>query len=145
MKNKKFFIVIPLVILLVVLSVIIFILLTRNHGISVKIVSPPRDIVGGITKYEVDGASSITEANKAIIKEYYKEDGTYFKVITDSEIQSIANQITADGCGQIVSSYVGPPPVNDARNWVNFLDDEYNHINIYLLDNEYLVQTQCEY
>lgn len=140
MNKKIFYIIIIIASMFFIAGLSIIILQTKKDGVNVNIL--PDDSIGGATKYEVTGVKSEIEANKAIIEKVYNGDGV-FRAITNHESQDIANKISVDGCGQISKSYTLGPPVDDAVNWTNFSNDNYDDIVVYMLDDKYLVHTDC--
>lgn len=144
--DKKLIILAAFAFVMVLIEVIAIIMNLQNpSGLSVRIISPPGEVNGGAIKYEVTGASSVTEANKAIILEEYNNDHITesFRKITEKEAQDVAEQITRAGCGQITEQYVLAPPVKNAINWRNFGNDSNDTIETYMLDDEFLVQIDC--
>lgn len=141
MNNKKAFSIVGIIVIFIIAICVILLLQTKDSTIDVNI-SSSGDINGGTTKYEVTGTKSEIDANKAIIKKVYNGDNS-FRAITDQELQNIADEILANGCGQITESYILGPPISGAVNWTNFGNNNHDNIVIYMLDNQYLVHAEC--
>ncbi|MBO4813142.1 hypothetical protein J5491_03275 [Candidatus Saccharibacteria bacterium] len=140
MKKKVIFCVVGVATIVLLVVCVVLVLQAKGNGVSVNIL--PSNSIGGATKYEVTGARSEMEANKAIIQKEYS-DNEFFRAITEQELQNIVNKIAADGCGQITESYTLGPPVDDAINWTNYGNDNHDDIAVYMFDEKYLVTTDC--
>lgn len=138
--NKKIFYIVGIIMTIIAIIGVIFVLQIKENGINVSILSTGD--IGGTTKYEVTGAKSEIEANRAIIKKVYSNNEP-FRAVTDQELQDIVNKISSSGCGQITESYTLGPPLNGAVNWTNFGNNNHDDIVVYMLDDQYLVYTEC--
>ncbi len=148
-KNyKPFYITIGVIGTLILTAIIITVVnltsTTSTDGITVDIIFPQGEIVGGAaTKYKVTGTKSAKEANAAIIKKQFQDDES-FRAITDQELKNIVDYIALSGCGQITESYTTGPPAKGARNWTNYGNEKGDSISVYILDDKYLVSTDCQ-
>lgn len=129
-----------------IISIVAIVDFNRNidiSGVVVDVTYPPENTAGGATTYKVTGAKSVRAANAAIIKNRYPGD-EYFRAITDQELRNIVNIIALKGCGQITESYGATgPPVDNARNWIHYSNDNYDSIDVYVLDGKYRVIADC--
>jgi hypothetical protein len=146
-NNKQTYITIGVsIVLLIVLIFATALYFTKPinlDGITVDITPPSDGVGGGTTTYKVTGAKSAKEANAAIIKKQYPGDES-FRAITDRELAFIVSIIARNGCGQITESYVAGPPVDNAVNWTNYGNENHDRIDVYMLDDKYLVYTDCQ-
>lgn len=125
-------------------------ILVNNGEMTIKAYPPEPDVDGGATRYEISGVYSVEEANAALIEHSYnnKVDGLEPDIrMTSQEAQELASEIAKSGCGLITKEYAGtpPPPIDDARMWSDYGNDNYDTIMIYMLgDGKHYAYTDCQ-